>query len=154
MKQAVKTRFSILLITTVLMGCGAIAASNQRPYIDVKLVGVWQGEYLEEGGVLKRWSQIRHADGSYNIDFSFTGPDGDSRYFTESGRWWVEKGIFHEIALPDMKLPDKYGYSFKKKDCVTFDLIESGGLAEEAGSYTFSECLIADSPPASISNSI
>lgn len=153
MSKTVKNFFAVTLLFFFLNSCGIITASKQ-PFIDVKLIGVWSGEILEKGGLLKRWTQIRNADGSYSIDFSFTDPSGESMHFTESGRWWIEKGLFHEISLPDMKLPDKYQYSFKERDCVQFDLIESDGLAEEPGSYVFGECLVADSPPAIISNTI
>lgn len=154
MNKTVNKIFAVTLLLFFLPGCGTIIASKQQPFIDVKLIGVWSGEFLEEGGLLKRWTQIRNADGSYTIDFSFTDSSGESQHFTESGRWWIENGLFHEISLPDMKLPDKYQYSFKEKDCVQFDLIESDGLAEEPGSYVFGECLLADSPPAIIRNTI
>jgi len=138
----------------ILLGCQMISTGNQRPSLDVKLIGVWSGEYLEEGGTLKRWKQTRNADGSYIIEFSFTEKDETARDFTESGRWWIKDGLFHEIALPEKGHPDKYRYSFKKKGCVSFQLVESEGFAEEEGSYVFSECLEADSPPANFSNSI
>jgi hypothetical protein len=154
MVKLVENLFAGALLLFFLNGCGSLATTHQQPFIDVKLIGVWSGEFLEEGGLLKRWTQIRNADGSYAIDFSFTDANGESTHFSESGRWWIEKGVFHEISLPDMELPDKYRYSFKEKDCVRFDLIESDGLAEEPGSYVFKECLIADSPPAIISNTI
>ena len=138
----------------ILLGCQMISTGNQRPSLDVKLIGVWSGEYLEEGGTLKRWKQTRNADGSYIIEFSFTEKDETARDFTESGRWWIKDGLFHEIALPEKGHPDKYRYSFKKKGCVGSQLVESKGFAEEEGSYVFSECLEADSPPANFSNSI
>ncbi len=141
-------------LALVLLSCQMISAGHQRPSLDVKLIGVWLGEYLEEGGTLKRWKQTRNADGTYIIEFSFSEKDDMARYFTESGRWWVKNGLFHEIALPEKGYPDKYRYSFNKKDCVSFELMESEGFAEEEGSYVFSECLEADSPPANFSNSI
>lgn len=138
----------------ILLGCQMISAGNHRPALDVKLIGVWTGEYLEEGGTLKRWKQTRNADGTYIVEFSFMEKDETARDFTESGRWWIKDGLFHEIALPEKGHPDKYRYSFKKKGCVSFQLVESEGFAEEEGSYVFSECLEADSPPANFSNSI
>lgn len=141
-------------IVTALLGCHAITNHTQRPSLDVKLIGVWSGEYLEEGGTIKRWTQTRNADGTYSIDFSFTAADETTKSFTESGRWWIKDGLFHEIALPEKGHPDKYRYSFKKKDCVSFVLVESEGFAEEEDSYAFSECLEADSPPANFGKSI
>ncbi len=137
----------------VLQSCQMISGNQHLP-LDVKLIGVWAGEYLEEGGTLKRWKQTRNADGTYVIEFSFTEQDGAAKDFTESGRWWIKNGLFHEIALPEKGHPDKYRYSFKKKDCVSFELVESEGFAEEEDRYTFSECLEADSPPANFSSSI
>lgn len=146
--------FVLPFLAIALLGCSAITAGNQRPLLDVKLIGVWTGEYLEEGGTLKRWTQTRNADGTYTIEFSFTVADDTSRGFTESGRWWIKDGLFHEIAVPEKGHPDKYRYSFKKKDCVSFVLVESEGFAEEEDSYVFSECLEADSPPANFGKSI
>lgn len=141
-------------LVPVLLGCQMISVGNQRSSLDVKLIGIWAGEYLEEGGTLKRWKQTRNADGTYVIAFSFTEKDETARDFTESGRWWIQDGLFHEIAVPEKGHPDKYRYSFKNKDCVSFELVESEGFAEEENRYIFSECLEADSPPANFSNSI
>lgn len=88
--------------------------------------------------------QTRNADDMYAIEFSFTEVNGAVKSFSESGRWWIQDDLFQEIALPD-----KYQYSFTGKECVSFVLIESDGLAEEANGYTFSECLVVDSPLAS-----
>ena len=118
------------------------------------MIGVWKGEYLEEGGTLKRWTQTRDADGTYTIEFSFAETNGTIKHFTELGRWWIQDGLFHEVTLPDMRQSDKYAYSFKKNECVNFVLVESNGLAEGTNGYAFSECLVEDSPPASISGSI
>jgi hypothetical protein len=142
------------LLALSFLSCSAITAGDQRSSVDVKLIGVWTGEYLEEGGTLKRWTQTRNADGTYAIEFSFTGVDGTVRGFIESGRWWIKDGLFHEIALPEKGYPDKYQYFFRKKECVDFVLVESEGFAEEPDSYVFSECLTADSPPARIGGSI
>ena len=53
-----------------------------------------------------------------------------------------------------MKQLDKYEYSFKEKECVSFVLVENNVLTEEADKYAFRECFAADSPPASIGGSI
>lgn len=143
--------FFWLLWAVLLSGCEAITAASQRPFIDVKLIGVWKGEHTEPGGTIKRWTQTRNADGTYTIEFGFTELNGVTKHFTESGRWWIMNGVFHEIALPDMGQPDKYQYAFKEKDCVNFVLVESNGLAEGTDGYAFQECLVANSPPASIS---
>ena len=147
-----KSIFGIIVIG--LIGCELIANPLQRPSVDVKLIGVWTGEYLEQGETLKTWVQTRNADGTYSIDFSLKAPDGTIQSFTESGHWWIKENLFHEKTVSETPRPDKYRYFFKKKDCVEFDLIESEGYAEEVGTYRFSECLIADSPPAVFGESI
>ncbi len=56
-----------------LFGCEVVSSTNQRPSLDVKLIGVWSGEYLGKGST--------------------------SKSFVESGRWWIQGGLFHEITL-------------------------------------------------------
>lgn len=152
--RVVIKKFISWLIVIGLIGCELIANPLQSPSLDVKLIGVWTGEYLEQGGTLKTWVQTRNADGTYSIDFNLKAPDGTIQSFTESGHWWIKENLFHEQTVSETLHPDKYRYFFKKKDCVEFDLIESEGYAEEAGTYRFSECLIADSPPAVFGESI
>lgn len=144
----------LVLLIISLLGCNAIKRTNQSPFFDVKLIGVWKGKHTEKGGTIKSWTQTRNADGTYTIEFSFTEPDDTTKSFTESGRWWVQNALFHEIAWPDMVQPDKYEYSFKEKDCVSFVLVESNELIEGTDGYVFRECLAADSPPASFGGSI
>jgi hypothetical protein len=151
--KAMKLVFLVLLAINVL-GCNAIRVANQSPFIEAKLIGVWKGEHTEQSGTIKSWIQTRNADGTYTIEFSFTEPDETTKSFTESGRWWVQDALFYEIALPGMAQPDKYKYSFKEKECIHFVLVESNGLTEGIDAYSFRECLIADSPPASIGSSI
>ncbi len=44
-------KLSVLpFLAIALLGCTAFTTGNQRPALDVKLIGVWTGEYLEEGG--------------------------------------------------------------------------------------------------------
>ncbi|MBA3756621.1 MAG: hypothetical protein H0X02_10495, partial [Nitrosomonas sp.] len=65
--KAMKLFFWLLLVIA-LFGCEAITAANQGPYVDVKLIGVWKGEYTEQDGTIKRWTQTRNADGTYAIE--------------------------------------------------------------------------------------
>lgn len=135
---------SFLLIG--LFGCEAIISQSQRPFIDVKLIGVWEGEYIEKTGTIKKWMQIRKADGSYKIDFSFQEIDGSVNQFSESGKWWVQDGLFHELAPSWMKEADIYQYQFKKRDCVSFVLVSGNESTEEVDGYEFTECLAKDAP--------
>ena len=92
----------LVLLAISLLGCNAITAANQSPFIDVQLIGLWKGEHTEQSGTIKSWTQIRNADGTYTIEFSFKEPDDTTKSFTESGRWWIQDALFYEIALPDM----------------------------------------------------
>ncbi len=144
-----------LFLVWLLTGCEGISKLVRPSSIDVKLIGVWKGEHREEGGTIKRWLQTRNADGTYEIEFSFTESDGATKSFSEAGRWWVQDGIFYEVALPEKEQPDKYRYFFNIRECVSFVLIEKEQSATDStDSYAFSECLIADSPPATIGRSI
>lgn len=150
-----KYRFAAIAVFCLsIAGCGITANTTQRSALDVKLIGMWSGEYLEEGGTLKSWIQTRNADGTYSINFSFKEPNGSVKSFTEAGHWWIKENLFHELATTDMAHPDKYRYTFLDKHCVRFQLFESDGYAEDIDSYTFTECLIADSPPATFSETI
>ena len=153
-KGKVMKLFFLVLLAISLLGCNAVTSANQSPFIEVKLIGVWKGKYTEHSGTIKSWIQTRNADGTYTIEFSFKEPGDTTKSFTESGRWWVQDALFYEIALPDMVQPDKYKYFFKEKDCISFVLVESNGLTEGIDAYSFRECLIADSPPASMGSSI
>ncbi len=135
---------SFLLIG--LLGCEAIINQSQRPFIDVKLIGVWEGEYIEKTGTIRKWVQIRKADGSYKIDFSFQEINGDVSQFTESGKWWVQDGLFHELAPSWMEEADIYQYQFKKRDCVSFALVSGNESTEAIDDYEFTECLAKDAP--------
>ncbi len=146
--------FFWVLLAISLLGCNAITVANQPPFIDIKLIGVWKGEYTEKSGTIKSWIQTRNADGTYTIEFSFKEPDDTIKSFTESGRWWVQDALFYEIVLLDMAQPDKYKYSFKEKECVSFLLVESNGLIEGIDAYSFRECAITDSSPVSMDSSI
>lgn len=141
------------LLLIGLSGCDVLTKAKQRPYIDVKLIGVWKGEHKEKGGTVKSWTQTRKADGTYTIEFSFTEINGRVQSFTESGRWWIMGDLFHEISSTGMEKPDRYQYQFRKMDCVTFVLVGTDGLVEEVDNYEFSECFSKDSPLAGMNQS-
>ncbi len=141
--------FITWLFLIALLGCEVISSINQREFMDVKLIGVWAGEYLDKEGTLKKWIQTRNADGTYTIDFSYRETDGGVKRFSESGRWWVKDKLFHEMALMDMQRPDKYRYRLDEK-CVYFELVEDGELMDQFEDYSFNECLIENSHQANI----
>ncbi len=138
--------FFVVFLLTSLLGCEGLTKADQRSFIDVKLIGVWEGEHIEKTGTIRKWKQIRKADGSYQIDFSFKEIDGTVNQFSESGKWWVQDGLFHELAPSWMEEADIYQYDFKKKDCVSFVLISGNESTEAIGDYEFTECLAKDAP--------
>ncbi len=139
--------FFIIFLSISLLGCEALIKANQRPHIDVKLIGIWEGEYIEKNGTLKKWVQTRKADGSYQINFSFTEIDGTINSFSESGKWWIKDGLFHELEPSWMKEADIYQYQFKSQDCIHFELVSGNDLTKDIDDdYTFSECLVKDAP--------
>jgi hypothetical protein len=138
--------FFVVILLVGLFGCAAITNPDQRLFIDVKLIGVWEGEYIEKTGTIRKWMQVRKADGSYKIDFSFQEVDGTVNQFSESGKWWIKDGLFHELAPSWMKESDIYQYHFKQKDCVSFVLVSGNESTEEIDDYEFTECLSKDAP--------
>ena len=135
----------VVFLMVGLLGCEAITNANQRPYIDVKLIGVWEGEYIEKRGTIKKWKQVRKADGTYKIDFSYTEVDGAVNNFSEIGKWWIKDGLFHELAPSWMEEPDIYQYQFKK-NCVSFVLVSGNESTVVEEDYAFSECIPEDAP--------
>ena len=128
-----------------LLGCESIP-DDQRSAIDDRLIGAWTGEYIEEDGATKSWTQKRKADGTYLIEFKFMELDGTINRFTEAGKWWVKDGLFHEIAPAWMKNSDSYQYQFKDDRCIEFLLVDSHESIDEIGQYRFVECLSDEVP--------
>ncbi|MCP5242788.1 MAG: hypothetical protein H6940_05045 [Burkholderiales bacterium] len=135
-----------------LTACGTVSDTYQQSRTDDRLVGVWIGEYVEKDGVTRSWTQTRKADGAYSIEFLFTEPDGIVNRQTETGRWWIQNGLFHEIAPSWMKQPDSYRYRFKDNRCIEFLLVASDEASEEIGRYRFVECLSDKVPLAVLIN--
>lgn len=148
-RDKVVKQFIVWLFLIALLGCEVISSINKREFVDVRLIGIWAGEYREKNGTLKKWIQTRNADGSYIIDFSYHETNGEMKSFTESGKWWVKNRFFHEMTQTDMRRPDKYRYHVADK-CVYFELVEDSELVTQFEEYSFNECLTNDSPQASI----
>ncbi len=125
----------------MLFGCSTITDSHPPLRIDNRLVGVWSGEHEEQDGSTRSWTQERRADGTYSIDFIFMERDGMISRLTETGRWWVKDGLFHELELPYMRRPDSYQYRFKDNRCIEFLLVASEDSDDDIGRYRFVECL-------------
>ncbi len=131
----------VVLLMIILSGCEAVPTASQRGKVDDKLIGAWEGEYLEKDGTLKKWTQTRKEDGTYRIEFRFVEPDGTVNRFSELGLWWIKDGLFHELVPSWMKHPDSYQYHFKDNNCIEFLLVDSRESIEDIGKYYFVECL-------------
>ncbi|MCB1936005.1 MAG: hypothetical protein KDF59_08690 [Nitrosomonas sp.] len=144
-----KLFFKSLILLLFLNGTTILAAIDQHAQglsLDVRMIGIWQGEYTEKDGALKSWIQTRNEDGSYRIEFRFIELDGTIHRLTEEGKWWIDKGLFYEITPSWMTQPDAYQYHFQDNGCIAFLLVESYKSAEDVGQYQFVECL-SDSQP-------
>jgi hypothetical protein len=136
-------RYSHALLATIFFYCTAAVADSS---VDVRLIGTWQGEYDEKDGSLKSWVQTRSENGTYQIEFHFAETDGTVDRLAEEGKWWIENGLFYEIALSWMTQPDVYQYRFLDNGCIEFLLVESYESAEDVGHYRFVECLSNQQP--------
>ncbi|MBX3639347.1 MAG: hypothetical protein KIS65_08485 [Nitrosomonas sp.] len=143
-------KYSNILLTVMIFCCTAIAVQSGQhtsdSSVDVRMIGIWQGEYAEKDGALKSWVQTRNEDGTYRIEFRFVETDGTMHPLTEEGQWWIENGLFYELAPSWMEQPDVYQYRFQDDGCITFLLVESQTSAEDVGQYRFVECLSHHQP--------
>lgn len=133
-----------VLTLLMLVGC---ATSNRvdHPAIS-KLLGIWEGEIIEQDGTIKRWRQIRTLDGKYVTFFGYKNTEGEINEFTDNGKWWDEEARFHEVGLEEEVKPYIYSYEFYKTDCVRF--VQTSKAGEEPGPtpYTFTECKVGEAP--------
>ncbi|SFK28054.1 hypothetical protein SAMN05216302_100377 [Nitrosomonas aestuarii] len=130
----------IILLLIALLGCEAVPKDAKQTHIDNKLVGVWEGEYLEKDGTIKKWMQTRKEDGTYRIEFRLVEVDGTVNRFSELGLWWIKDGLFHELVPSSMEHPDSYQYHFKDDNCIEFLLVDSLESIDDIGKYYFVEC--------------
>lgn len=88
--------------------------------IDNRLVGVWVGSESNQQieGVEKSWEMNRKSDGTFELDFTYT-QEGETHYSDETGKWWIENGIFHEFHDYSGKT-DLYSYEVLNKDQIKF----------------------------------
>ncbi len=148
MKKFAQT--TLMVCSVALFACSTVADNSHPQQIDDKLIGIWTGEYDEEDGTTRSWTQTRKANGTYSIDFIFMEPDGAINRLTETGQWWVKDGLFHEIESPWMERPDSYQYQFKDDGCIEFLLVASEESSDDIGQYRFVECLSDDVPMAAL----
>ena len=137
-----------ILITSALLvmlvGCAGVKKWQHPPAS--KLLGIWEGEYTEKDGTLKKWRQIRNSEGEYTTFFGYKHLNGEVNEFIDTGKWWDENERFHEINPKAAEKPDIYTYEFYKPDCVRFVQVSRGGEEPGPEPYTFTECKVEDAP--------
>ena len=134
-------------LITALFLLGAVGCATTKnpghPPIS-KLLGIWEGQIIEADGTIKKWRQIRTRDGEYVTFFGYKYGDGEIKEFIDIGKWWDEKGHFHEINPKEGEKPYIYSYEFYKPDCIRF--VQTSKAGEEPGPYTFTECKVEEAP--------
>ncbi|MDJ0807591.1 MAG: hypothetical protein QNJ78_12245, partial [Gammaproteobacteria bacterium] len=110
---------------------------------DKSFVGKWQGKHLDaKTGSVKKWVQIRKDDGTYIIQFDHYDNKGKLLgKSNETGYWWIEKGLFHEISPNTMDQPESYLYRFMGKDKIKFI------SAKPNSDYSFEDTRVVKEPP-------
>ena len=117
-----------------------IKASNYPSTLDDTLIGAWVGGHLQKDGTNKRWRQIRNSDGSYVIFFGYSNENNASYETSESGRWWIKNGKYHEINPSRMSKPDIYRYELYNDKCLKFTQLSRDDSGDEYEGYSFTEC--------------
>lgn len=135
-----------LVISLLLTACATIDHGLGRGLIDENLVGIWVGEYKKEDGTRIEWTQVRNETGRYLTFFKVRKASGDTSESVESGNWWVEDHLFHEVNPKWAKAPYVYKYAFYDTGCLSFEQTESGDSSRNRGRYSFTECRKAGPP--------
>ena len=136
-----------LAIYVLLMIMLTACAGNKEKETSLRsLEGSWVGEYLEKDGTLKRWKQIRRHDGEYVTFFGYKRTNGQIDEFVDSGKWWVEGDLFHEINPKTAAKPFVYRIKFYKSDCIRFEQVSAGDSEKNSDPYIFTECKIDNAP--------
>lgn len=112
-------------LTVVLMALFCISCSSMKTLangdvIDTKLVGVWEGseDNQQEEGMSKQWVMTRNSNGTFILDFK-AQTNTENLAFVETGKWWIEDGLFYEFHK-ESGLTDVYEYTVLDKDKIKF----------------------------------
>ncbi len=129
-----------LFVPFLISGCVTLDSMIGQKTVDDNLVGIWNGEYDKQDGSHVEWTQVRNGDGRYLTFFKVRKSSGDTSESVESGNWWVEDRLFHEINPKWAKQPFAYKYTFYNADCLKFEQSGRAETANENGLYSFTEC--------------
>jgi hypothetical protein len=122
-------RFPILLLSFCFI-IFSTSACSPRQYlstvasgqsIDQRLVGSWSGSEANDQtqGMQKSWVMARTSTGSFTLDFRVTYDGQAPQQIIETGRWWIEDGLFYEYH-DSSGLTDVYAYEILNKRQVRF----------------------------------
>ena len=128
-----------------ITACATVRDTDSHSPTNKMMTGTWQGGHLMKDGTQKSWQQIRNNDGSYSLYFNYIQTNGETFQATETGKWWIENGLFHEISPSRSKQPDIYQYEFYNNNtCLKFDQISRDPSGDEYDGYSFTECRFKD----------
>ena len=115
-----KTKLSLLILTSFLFLSLMSIKTNDDEKLKNKLTGTWSGfeEDNQKHGMTKYWIQTRNKNGTYIIMFTSV-EDCEVESHIEKGKWWVKDGLFYEASLKDKK-PDIYEVEMLDDNNVKF----------------------------------
>lgn len=140
---------SLFLSTLLLITCThsladtASVESNKQKTIEMRdiLIGKWCGNKHLANGDYQIWTVNRHADGTYQINFTLTKKDKTKSTWGEYGIWGVRYPIYFtavrgfidkaEKFPADTTSPDLYdAFSIKSmtKESFTYKSLTSGNV--------------------------
>lgn len=136
-----RTLLLLLYLITTLYGCAANFTMPEGATTDAKFVGKWEGKHFnEESGYWRKWLQTRNANGTYNLTLKYY--DKSEKYLETkevTGYWWIQNGMFHEIAKSNMSKPEVYKFQFIRDDTIEFSSAEVDSSSGEETGYSFKD---------------
>jgi hypothetical protein len=109
---------------------------------DPKLVGIWEGETIQEDGTIKKWRQERKSNGRYVIQFRYYEGEELVDAYVSQGKWWMSEGRFCEIGDELDGQHFEYKVSWTSDTCIKMTSVKRNPDGDEYDGYTFTECRI------------
>ena len=118
------------------------------------LVGTWRGDAPVKGGGNVTWEMIRHADGTYRVNFMRTDVQGLVTAQSEVGIWGVSGGVYFSATrgfaeangIEAAYTTDPALYDTYRIDLLTADMFEYESLST-GNRYIVRRVLSAPSVP-------
>lgn len=110
---------------------------------DQNLFGSWEGSEKDnqKKNLEKHWIMHRFENGNFVLLFTMI-EDGAVDSFSETGKWWIENGQFHEYHN-NTKLTDVYSYQMLDPEHVKFKA-KSLSLDHDNQQYEFIDTKIVE----------